>query len=310
MKKFLFDINIKNKYILNKYKDYIILDVETTGLSREKDIIFIIGLLEIKSDSKVKIYFLDSLDEEAELLKSIDFNKKNIITYNGESFDLPFIKNKISKYKLGTFQYESIDLYRYIKNYKYILNLERYRLKDIEKFIGFYRKSFISGKDISNMYREYLITKDENLLDNLVNHNKDDLLGLLKSMEVIEYIENKLTLSLYDNNFLIENIQFQNNFINISGSTNLNYDISVNEFNYNLNIENHKLIINIEINENYYDAKRKCKYLLTKDYPSLVDKSNLNSPKEIFIIYLDKILYGNVIQLIEYILKKSISNLI
>ncbi|MCG4585515.1 ribonuclease H-like domain-containing protein, partial [Anaerosalibacter bizertensis] len=96
-----YDLNIE------KYFDdgqVCFLDIETTGFSRVKDIIYLVGLL-IYNEGKytLKQYFLNSPEKEKLLLKSLIHDieeSKYIVTFNGNTFDIPFLNSKYRKYDI------------------------------------------------------------------------------------------------------------------------------------------------------------------------------------------------------------------
>ena len=75
------------------------IDIETTGLSRSKNMIYLIGLLYFDFTQNAWVlnqYFANNMDKEGALLKEFISNISkfdHIITYNGNSFDLPFIES-------------------------------------------------------------------------------------------------------------------------------------------------------------------------------------------------------------------------
>ncbi len=86
--------------------DGIFLDIETTGLSRDKNEIYLIGTLFQDSTSSAeahwreRFYFAESKEEEPLILQAfLDFLKEResplFITFNGDRFDLPFLKKRI-----------------------------------------------------------------------------------------------------------------------------------------------------------------------------------------------------------------------
>ncbi|MDO5041735.1 MAG: ribonuclease H-like domain-containing protein, partial [Peptoniphilus sp.] len=165
MKIYEYDYEITNEYILNKFMGYTVLDIETTGLSREKDNIILIGTIHIQEHTTIKLLFAENLKEEFELLKEINLKDKKIITYNGKFFDLPFIQAKKSFYKLNSDEFTSFDLYQYVKKYNYLLNLDKIRQIDIERYLGISRKEFISGKESTLLYKKYLTDKNDYALE-------------------------------------------------------------------------------------------------------------------------------------------------
>ena len=101
--------------------DTLLLDIETTGLSAARHFIYCIGcsyLSPDKSDSiTVQLFFAEKPEQEAELLAALTTllqTHKRIITFNGNSFDLPFLKKRyeINHIKQPFSDTQSVDLYR------------------------------------------------------------------------------------------------------------------------------------------------------------------------------------------------------
>lgn len=307
MKKFIYDFNIKDKYILNNFSNYIALDIETTGFSREKDSIISISTCEIKENSKVKILFAEDLKDEIDILNNIDFNEKKIITYNGDSFDVPFINKRKKIYNIQLDNAINFDLYKYILNYKYLLNLDNYKQKTIEEHLNLERSEFISGGEIVKKYREYLISKDSSLIEEMVIHNRDDVLGLVQSLKIVEELNDKLTLKVNSDIFNIDKIKMVNNYLIVEGSTSIADSILFNLFNYELAIENNLFTIKIETQKALYDNINYCNFILKKNFFNIENKSSIPSPEEILILSVNGILYDNVYNLIFNILKNTLN---
>lgn len=154
-----------------KDKKVCLLDIETTGLNRSIDSIYLIGLVYyddgFKSWKMVQL-FADELKEEVNIILEaykIISRFDLIINYNGTSFDIPFINSKLKFYKtnLSIDISKSLDLYRIIKSNKNILNLENYKLITIEKYLGIHREDKFTGKECISFYFDYLVTKILNL---------------------------------------------------------------------------------------------------------------------------------------------------
>ena len=123
------------------------LDIETTGLDRNKRMIYLIGVLyyDLKAQTWIlKQYFANEIEKEKKLLnvfiKEISSFGK-IITYNGDNFDIPFINHRL---KLNNINdsingNKSFDLYTIIRKNRDYLNLKNLKLKTVEKSLSFYR---------------------------------------------------------------------------------------------------------------------------------------------------------------------------
>ncbi|RVU54881.1 ribonuclease H-like domain-containing protein [Anaerosphaera multitolerans] len=306
MREYIFDFNIKDKFILNNFKNHIALDIETTGLSRKKDSIFLICTCEIKESTELKLLFADDLKEEIEILQSIKLNNKNIITYNGQSFDVPFIKERKQIYKIPNDNILNFDLYRYLTNYKFLLNLKNYKQKTVEEFLNINRDEFTSGGNIVELYKNYLVDKDEIILNEIITHNKDDVSGLVQSLKILEILDNKLSLNVKDESFKIENIIFDKNFLIIKGNTSVNTSLYYNLFNYSFIVEDKNFIIEIETEKNLYKENVYCNYVQKSNFQNLENISGIPSPKDILILSTDKIIYDNIQNLVRSILEKHL----
>lgn len=74
------------------------LDIETTGFSAAKSQLYLIGCAFYSEGNwHIKQWFAQSAEEEPELLKAFFTFSKNfsyLIHYNGNTFDLPYLKQK------------------------------------------------------------------------------------------------------------------------------------------------------------------------------------------------------------------------
>lgn len=174
-----------NEYMREILKDdFCFLDIETTGFSRKKDQVVLIGLLfREKKQYKLRQYFLDDPNNEKELLtqfiKDLS-NFKLMVTYNGLAFDYPFIQERTKFYQLPLQlnNLKHIDLYKHIQGNKKSLPIENCKLKTVEKLLGIHRKDEISGADSVTLYYKYLQNRDHGLRDQILLHNFEDILYL------------------------------------------------------------------------------------------------------------------------------------
>jgi len=183
-----------NEYMREILKDdFCFLDIETTGFSRKKDQIVLIGLLFLeKKQYKLRQYFLDDPHKEKELLAQFikDLSKfRLMVTYNGLSFDYPFIQERAKFYQLPLElnDLKHIDLYKHIQGNKKFLPIENYKLKTVEKLLGIHRKDEISGGDSVTLYYRYLQNRDHGLRDQILLHNYEDILYLPLITGVFNY---------------------------------------------------------------------------------------------------------------------------
>ena len=149
-------------------EDAVFLDIETSGLTNY-DVITVIGLYDgINTKTMIKGINLDVNHLKKELEKY-----KLIVTYNGASFDLPFIKKRHP------------DLLPKIPHFDLRTACARVGLtgglKEIEKKLGIGRNKIIEkfcGGDAVTLWRMFRATGDEHYLKLLVEYNEEDIINL------------------------------------------------------------------------------------------------------------------------------------
>lgn len=171
------------------------LDIETTGLSRNTDHIFLIGCLCFDDAvATMRQWFADKTSDESEMLKdfmSFASRFNTIVTYNGERFDIPFIAARCAAHGLTDIvsDMRSFDMFRLVSSYKNILGLPDCKQKTVELFFGIDRTDVKSGAEVAKLYSEYLETSGRKDLDDLILHNADDVKGLALLSPVTMYSE-------------------------------------------------------------------------------------------------------------------------
>jgi len=149
------------------------LDIETTGLSQFYETITTIALYDGKS---ILYYVKDrNLDEFPQDIKKY----KVIVTYNGKSFDVPFIERTFG-----------IELNQAHIDLRHILASLGYKggLKSCETRLGFHRGDLadIDGFFAVLLWYDYLNNGNENALKTLLAYNIQDVLTL-ESLMVTAY---------------------------------------------------------------------------------------------------------------------------
>ena len=78
-------------------------DIETTGFSPVKAIVYMIGCARrIKNRIVIDQYFAEVPDDEADIIAAFASELKScdtLISFNGVGFDIPFLRSKYKKYK-------------------------------------------------------------------------------------------------------------------------------------------------------------------------------------------------------------------
>jgi hypothetical protein len=122
------------------------------------------------------------------------------VTFNGDTFDLPFVRNKCRQYALPDFlaSLSSIDIYRKVSKLKKILQLPSLKQKSIEQFLGINREDRYSGGELIQVYLDFEATKNPKLRELLLLHNFEDVCGMFELLVMFSY------LKLLDGGFTIE----------------------------------------------------------------------------------------------------------
>ncbi|MCR5701236.1 MAG: ribonuclease H-like domain-containing protein [Lachnospiraceae bacterium] len=177
-----------------KDNDLCFFDIETTGLSANNSTLYLIGVLVCENDSvNLTQWFNDDGYSEEEIINSFcDFcsNHNRLIHFNGNTFDIPYLKEKCKKHGINDESFTTLtqlDIYKEIRSYKKIFSLDSMRQVAIEEYLGIARDDTYSGKELINIYQRYIARPDEEKEKLLLLHNHDDLLGMLKFCDILNY---------------------------------------------------------------------------------------------------------------------------
>lgn len=190
--------NLTLKYPLERLaplEQILFLDIETTGFTPSGSQLYLIGCAFFKEGNwQIKQWFAQSPEEEPELLKAFFTFAEGysyLIHFNGNTFDLPYLKQKIHFYDLpySFSRFEGIDIYRRIFPYKNFLKLPNCKQKTIEYFLGVSREDTYSGGELIPVYKDYLSSHDYNLYHTLLLHNSDDMKGMLEILPILSYYD-------------------------------------------------------------------------------------------------------------------------
>ncbi|SEF38635.1 ribonuclease H-like domain-containing protein [Lachnospira multipara] len=195
--------------IFNKSRtNTVFFDIETTGLSARNSMIYLLGYIKFNGKNwELNQLFCEKAEDEIALI--LTFNKVlsgvnvlNLVHYNGDSFDIPFLKKRakfhelpIEKEFLQENSYESMDFFKIIRAYKNKLPLESHKQKDVEKYLGYERKDKFSGKELIKLFKDFIAFKEEEKRELILLHNHDDLMGMLHilpttALSQLEFIAN------------------------------------------------------------------------------------------------------------------------
>ena len=146
-------------------QEVLFLDIETTGISRSNSTVYLIGCIYMQPEGWQMTQWFDDtgLDEKMLLSSFLVFcgKYKYIINYNGNRFDLPFLRARMDVHGLLTdaasfLSMESVDLYAYIAPYRHLLGLADYRQQTVEACLGTGRTEDADGKEMIDAYKKYL----------------------------------------------------------------------------------------------------------------------------------------------------------
>lgn len=190
--------NFVLKYPLERLaplNEILFIDIETTGFTAASSNLYLIGCAYFKEGNwQIRQWFAQSPEEEAELIKSFfsfaaDYTY--LLHFNGNNFDLPYLTQKAKAYELPySFErFEGIDIYRRVSAYKSFLKLPNCKQKTIEYFLGINREDTYSGGDLISVYQDYTNSQDYNLYRTLLQHNSDDIKGMLEILPILSYYD-------------------------------------------------------------------------------------------------------------------------
>lgn len=174
---------------------FLFLDIETTGFTAKSSTLYLIGCAHYASDGwYIRQWFADTPDEEEEVLTAFfEFAKpfSHLLHFNGNNFDLPFLLQKCAQYGLDyNFDaFEGIDIYKRTAPYKYFLKLPNCKQKTIELFLGLERIDTFSGGELIGVYHDYAKKPSEFGLKALLQHNFDDMKGMLSILPILSYYD-------------------------------------------------------------------------------------------------------------------------
>lgn len=169
------------------------LDIETTGLAAKNSSIYLIGAAYYTEGTwNIIQWFATEYTEEKEILKEFHAfaeRYEHFIHFNGNTFDLPFIKQRGAQYGIpfDFSNYGGTDIYKRTAPYKSMLRLEHCRQKDIEVFLGIQRKDPFHGGELTDVYKKYIQSPDDITFRALTQHNDEDIQGMLSITPILAY---------------------------------------------------------------------------------------------------------------------------
>ena len=164
--------------------DFLFLDLETMGLFAGQPLV-VAGLASLRPDNTISVeqYVVRDFPDELALLAEVNQqvgSHRVMVTYNGKSFDLPFLTGRSAYYGVklkppGV----HFDLLHFCRR-AWRDELEGCSLRSIEQTIlGVSRETDLPGELVPEFYYEYLRTGNAGFLKPIVDHNRQDVASLV-----------------------------------------------------------------------------------------------------------------------------------
>lgn len=242
-------ISLKKRYYSKNLKDNeMILDIETTGLDSNVDKLVLLGLIEkIGAKTYILQYFAQDDKEEERLLKIYlkKIKNKKLINYNGDTFDIAFLNNRLIKHNLFPVFPESMDLLKLIKKYRRFFDFDSLKLTDIEKLVDFKRNDPSRYKSISKL-NDKIDRRDKPYP--IMKHNENDLIATELISNIEEYFLEKLSRKTRFAKITLRTSYINNDIVNLKFETDRHLsEAYFHGNNYEMSINDHEIIINLQV---------------------------------------------------------------
>ncbi|MDO5026639.1 MAG: ribonuclease H-like domain-containing protein [Tissierellia bacterium] len=265
----------------------LVIDIETTGVDRSLSYIQVVGLLSNKGLNFMQLTAKDH-EEEKILLQKLrsELQGKDIISYNGINFDLPFIKARMAFYNIEVPEINShFDIFNYLIENRFFFSTESFALQAMEEILSIERfENFEKSSD-----REFYNSIHNEKFARICLHNKYDVINTERLLAFTNDLRRKRTLPFYYGQDLvssyIEAININKNIckvrISASQDSNLNYLKDLKSLKW----QDKNVLITFPIIEGFI-AKGHLGHVYIQDsYPLIEDSSNFNLDKRILLIY-------------------------
>ncbi|WP_053957686.1 ribonuclease H-like domain-containing protein [Inediibacterium massiliense] len=280
-------IHLPKNFLLS-YEDinFALFDIETTGLSSLHNQVILIGLLYIQNGQiTMKQFFCENRKEEIEILQAFEKEIKKFqlfISYNGDTFDIPFLNKRFQFHKITYCiqKHKSLDLLKWVKKTKDLFQFNNCKLKSLEEHLGIYRNDKISGKESVSLYEEYEKNQAEQLKKLILLHNYDDLYYFSKALCILDQAPIDYTLECFPHIFHIsdKNIGYifhpsiKNGYFQLDGfysdiKIKKDYIIYDNAFHLEYTKKSSSFILKIPLYKGILSTGAKCLYIDTLDFP-------------------------------------------
>lgn len=276
------------------FEDYLLFDIETTGLNRSKNFMYMFGVCEKKKDELIfSQYYIENEDYERELILKINeiLKHKKIISYNGDRFDFPFIRKKASKYEIELENFNNIDIYREFQKLNFFLNEPSLKAINLGKRLGLDVHDHVNQEEMPKIFKMYQKLKDKELLAKLIYHNYIDLKVL---SHIYEYkraiLDNVLFIKNKNFSGKIKNIYIQKNYLIIRLENSNNKNINFNRLNYSIETIRDEIKISLELKDGILKDEMKAKVFKLYNYENKIFKASKDLKDNYVLLIKDKII--------------------
>jgi hypothetical protein len=174
-----------------KPEELLFVDIETKSLFFETSIIEIgAGYFE---GNKFTVKQFTALTDSSEYLVLEEFakllpGKKAFVTFNGRTFDIPFIDGRMSYYggpqtPCDITGMHNFDLLHFSRSC-YRREFDSYSLKAMEaQVLGKQREGDIDGAEVQVYFENFVNTQDPQYIEPIIYHNREDIYAMVELME-------------------------------------------------------------------------------------------------------------------------------
>lgn len=304
---YIFKQNIET---YNLKENDVVLDIETSGVHRDLSHIVTVGLLFSSSTDDNFIQLTAEKDEEKKLLDKLYdlINNKNIITYNGKNFDLPFINSRYVHHNLLSPDWDcEFDIFRFLIANRAITDISMFSLQEIEKYLSIER---FENFELEADQAFYAQIEDENL-KKISLHNKYDVINTEKVLSLVNKIEEAKNLYFDLNgeslNLKIENLSIDKDILEINLSSSSDKLSSFVASQTWLDWEMSKVKIKIKLSQGFISKDTLAQVFIQEKTPYIKNLSTYKLRENILLIRVEnRYILKNIKNLIENIIKEFI----
>jgi uncharacterized protein YprB with RNaseH-like and TPR domain len=158
-------------------------DIETTGLRENPNAHLVSACIGLSKADPME-FWVEDPQQEADILRQLAdvlMDKDLIITWNGDRFDIPFLNHRLQIHQIP-FQIQtaqSLDLFRIAEKMKAAGLIPAAGLQVVERFYGIVRPDQLPGRYVPGRYADYLDSRDPLIKQEILQHNREDVLFLL-----------------------------------------------------------------------------------------------------------------------------------